>query len=343
MSFQVQIPETGESFVAKAGETVLAAALRADVRLPHDCQAGGCGTCRVRLAAGSVSYDEAPFGLSPEEEAEGYALACQAVPEGDLVIEVPLVTVTLPEPRLHTAVVAGIEPLCDGVSRLTLTFPDDPAPDYLPGQYMNVLLEDGVIRSFSMGSAPGKGVLDFHVRRNPGGRFTDRLLARAKPGDRIRVELPMGSFLYREEDYRPLLMVATGTGIAPLRSILEALMDDPDCPPVHLYWGMRTEADLYLDREIRTWGDRFDEFTYVPVLSRPGPSWDGRRGHVQDAVAEDFGDLSEHAVYLCGSPAMIVDAKRIFMARGASPDHVYVEGFTTGASAGSAAVPVPAA
>jgi CDP-4-dehydro-6-deoxyglucose reductase len=142
------------------------------------------------------------------------------------------------------------------------------------------------------------------------------------------VEIPLGSFRLHAEDYRPVVMAATGTGLAPIKSMLESLMDDADCPPVSLYWGVRTEADLYLAHEIRGWGERLYEFNFVPVLSRPGPDWQGRRGHVQDAVAQDFGDLSEHALYLCGSPAMIADAKQRFLARSASADHVYVDGFT---------------
>ena len=141
------------------------------------------------------------------------------------------------------------------------------------------------------------------------------------------VELPLGNFRLHAEDYRPLLMVATGTGLAPIKSMLESLMGDDDCPPVSLYWGMRTEADLYLHDEIQTWADRLYEFQYVPVLSRASDSWTGRRGHVQDAVLADLPDLSEHAIYLCGSPNMIADAKVAFAARGASMDHLYADSF----------------
>ena len=112
-----------------------------------------------------------------------------------------------------------------------------------------------------------------------------------------------------------------------LKSILEALMDDPDCPPVWLYWGMRAEADLYLHDEIPKWSERLYDFHYVPVLSRGSGSWPGRRGYVQDAVLEDHPDMSEHSIYLCGSPNMIRDAKAAFLGRNASVDHIYVDGF----------------
>ena len=326
MPFRVEIPAIGRVFDAAPDETLLDAASRAGVALPHDCRLGGCGTCRVRLLSGAVAYDEAPFALSPEEEAGGYALACQGRPAGDLVIDVPAAD-PLPEPRRVTATVAGVTPLCDGVVRLAVTVPGG-VPAYRPGQYMNVMLDDGHPRSFSMSSAPSRGVLDFHVRRVAGGRFTDGVLARLRPGDPLEVELPLGSFHYRATDERPLLMVATGTGIAPIRAMLDSLLDDPDCPPVHLYWGMRTAADLYLHDEIAGWAGRLYDFRYVPVLSQAGPAWQGRRGRVQDAVIADGVELPDHAIYLCGSPAMIADAKRAFIARGAEPAHIHVEGFT---------------
>ena len=331
MSYRIAIPAAQAEFSAEPGETLLAAAQRANVALPHDCQSGGCGTCRIRLLAGAVSYEDFPFGLTPEEEAEGYALACQGRPTDDLVIEVPDIAADLPEVRRHTATVTGVAPACDGITRLTLALPEGTPLDYRAGQYLNVLLEDEAPRSFSMATGPARGLLELHVRRLAGGLFTDHRLARLRPGDRLEVELPLGTFVYRERDYRPLLMVATGTGIAPIRSILESLMDDPDCPPVDLYWGMRSEVDLYLDAEIRSWEGRFEDFRYVPVLSRGGPSWPGRRGYVQDAVAADFDDLSEHAIYLCGSPAMIADAKAAFIGQGASAAHLYAEGFTVAA------------
>jgi CDP-4-dehydro-6-deoxyglucose reductase len=192
---------------------------------------------------------------------------------------------------------------------------------------MNVHLEDGSHRSFSMASAPNGNLADFHVRRIPGGRFTEGHLAQLQPGDMLDVELPLGTFRFHEEDYRSIVMVATGTGLSPIKCILESLMDDPECPPVWLYWGMRSEADLYLHDEIAQWASRLYEFQYVPVLSRPGASWQGRRGYVQDAVLQDHPDMSEHSVYLCGSPRMISDAKKAFLDQGASVDHIYVDGF----------------
>jgi CDP-4-dehydro-6-deoxyglucose reductase len=267
------------------------------------------------------------MALPPEEAAEGYALACQARPLGDLCISVPSSRQSFPEPRRLPATVHRLERYCDDVIHLTLALPE-PGLDYVPGQYMNVVLPDGETRSFSMASAPAGNLVDFHVRRIPGGRYTDHWLGQAQAGAPIEIEAPLGVFSYHEEDWRPLIMMATGTGIAPIKAILESLLDNEDCPPVTLYWGMRTEADLYLRDVMESWAGRLYEFNFVPVLSRAGADWQGRRGHVQQAVMEDHDDLSEHAIYLCGAPEMIQEAKHLLATRGASLDHMYADSFT---------------
>jgi CDP-4-dehydro-6-deoxyglucose reductase len=326
MSHRIVLQETGATFIAAPGEPLLQAATRQGVRLPHECTFGGCGTCRIKLMRGRVAYEEMPPALSQEEADLGYALACQARACSDLVISVQRAD-DAPPPERRRAVVRKIRRWTSDVVNLECELEGD-ALQYLPGQYMNVLLEDGTHRSFSMASAPAGNRVDFHVRRIAGGRFTDEAIGRLTAGDRLDVEIPLGTFRLHAEDYRPLVMAATGTGLAPIKSMLESLMDDRDCPPVSLYWGVRTEADLYLADEIRTWGERLYEFDFVPVLSRASENWRGRRGHVQDAVVQDFGDLSEHALYLCGSPAMIADARQRFLRLNASPEHVYVDGFT---------------
>lgn len=328
MGFRVALADTAASFDVADGETVLAAAQRADVPLAHDCQLGGCGTCRVKLVAGAVTYVEFPFALTEEEASAGYALACQAQPASDLVIAPARAQAELPAAMRHTAVVEELRALSPLVTHLALTLLDCDALDFRPGQYMNVIMPDGGTHSFSMASMPRGHRVDFHVRRLDGGRFTDAALRSLQRGDALDVEIPLGSFHFRAEDDRPLVMVATGTGLAPIKAMLEALMDNPDCPPVSLYWGARTRADLYLHDEIAAWGERLYEFAYVPVLSRADAAWSGRRGYVQSAVIADVPDLSEHAIYLCGSPEMIVAAKQAFIARGASLEHIYSEGFT---------------
>lgn len=328
MVYQIEMAGTGERFDARADESLLQAATSAGVAIPHDCQLGGCGTCRVKVVSGAHDYEEFPFGISPEEADAGFVLACQARARSDMVIAVAHAGADVSAPAQVEARVVDVSVLGPDVRRLSIALPEQVELKFNPGQYMNVLLGDGERRSFSMASAAGVPVLDFHIKRVPGGRFTDHMLSSLKAGDRLDVELPLGSFRFHAEDYRPLVVVVTGTGLAPAKAILESLMDDPDCPPVWLYWGARSEADLYLHDEIQQWGARLYEFQYVPVLSRPGIGWAGRQGYVQHAVCEDFADLSEYAVYLCGSPTMIDDARRHFLEKGASIDHLYADSFT---------------
>ena len=202
--------------------------------------------------------------------------------------------------------------------------------DYRPGQYLKILTGDGRTRSFSMASVPSAGVVDLHVRRIPGGTFTDGALQQLRPGDALQVELPHGAFFYRAKDYRPLLMVATGTGLAPIKSILEALMDDGDCPPVSLYWGARSHPTCTCTMRSAA-GASASMISATYPCSRARDDWQGRRGYVQSAVLEDLGELSgelsEYAIYLCGSPEMIRDARGLRRPRRRS-DHIYADSFT---------------
>lgn len=322
MSYGVRL-ESGESY-SVGDESLLSAALRAGINLPSDCRQGACGTCRVRLLGGRVTYAEPPMALTPEDEAAGFALACQARAASDLVIRME--SLALPPTRRTAALVRRIERFTAEVWHLELEVTEP--VDYLPGQYMKVHLADGTTRNFSMASRPNGALVDFHVRRIAGGHFTDETLSQLEAGARLDVTLPHGTFIFRRQDYRPVLLVVTGTGLAPIRSMLEALLDDPDCPPITLYRGMRTEADLYLHAEIDAWRARLGDFRYVPVLSRADESWGGRCGYVQDAVCADHAALDEYAIYLCGSPAMTVAARRAFAAKEASLDYVYAEGFS---------------
>lgn len=327
MNATVHWLEADRRFEVQPGETVLAAALRQEVPLPHECQFGGCGSCRVRLLQGEVRYEEWPFALSEEEAAQGQAIACQALPKtAELVLSVrpPVVYAEPAERKVNVAAVDWLHP---DIARVRLALQDGQTLNFRPGQYVNVKLAEGRHRSFSLASRSGETMLELHVRRIPGGLFTDGVLGHLQPGDELTLKVPLGSFQYRAEDDRPLVLVATGTGMAPLRSIVLSLLDDPNPPPVSLYWGMRHASELYLDEEIRRWAEALDDFRYVPVLSRADRAWTGMRGHVQDAVLADHPDLAEQAIYLCGSPAMIAEARSRFAAAGASLPHLYTDSF----------------
>ena len=334
MAHQIRVADTGESFEAGPDETVLEAALRQHVQLPHECTLGGCGTCRVKVNQGNVAYREFPTGLTEEEHAEGYALACQAMAESDLDLTLSRRLAPCSPASTQTLVVKSVSSLAHDVTHLVLELAQHTELIFRAGQYANVIVPGAGHRSFSMASKPHARLIDFHIRHIEGGQFTGARLQQLRPGDTLEAELPLGTFSYHEDDYRPILVLATGTGIAPIKSMIESLLDDEGCPPVTLYWGARTRPDLYLHDEISSWAARLSEFRYVPVLSRADSDWEGRRGYVQDAAIQDLGhELAEHAIYLCGSPTMIAEAKRTLLARQASIHHIYAEGFTQRAGA----------
>ena len=332
MRHTVRLSETGETFDVEPEESILDAATRAGVPMAHECTFGGCATCRVKLEEGSVYYEDFPMALTEEEHAQGFALACQARIKENVVVTPAGGQMELPDPAEMKATVVSAEPLTEHITHLTLQLPEDEDVTYVAGQHLHINLPGYGERTFSMTSAFAFGnMVELDVKRIPGGHFTETVLPQLKEGDELDVSIPHGNFYYRTEDWRPMLMIATGTGIAPIRAILESLLDDDDCPPVSLYWGMRETSDLYLKDEIESWSDRLFEFEFVPVLSRGGDAWQGRTGYVQKAIQKDFDDLSEYAFYLCGSPEMIADTKKVLFELGADPEFVYSDSFTFGA------------
>lgn len=330
MAHQVEVIETGESFDVAADETILQAAKRHGVRIHSECEFGGCGTCRIHVVQGSVQYEDdfLPMSVSDEEHEQGYAAACQARLNQDIQISLANHIVSLPATQELSLQVVKVQSLCNGVHQLVLQGDALCNLEYWPGQYLNIDVGDGRQRSFSMANATCcEGEVQLHVREIDGGMFTQGKLLNLQQGDSLNVSMPAGSFYYHEKDWRPMVFVATGTGIAPLRAILESLLDNEDCPPISLYWGMRSEADLYQQAEFEAWSSRLYEFEFIPVLSQASAEWQGRTGYVQDAVASDFDDLSEHAMYLCGSPTMINDARRLFTERGADASFIYADAF----------------
>lgn len=328
MTYRVLWIQSQEEFSVETDETLLAAALRQNINLPHECTFGGCGTCRIKIEEGSVQYEdgELPMSLSDEEHAQGIGLACQARALSDLVINTdnaPACSV----PQNIDVIVDAVDLLTPDTVHLRLVLPHNHGIDYLPGQYLNITLDDGSLRSFSMANPGVDNQINLHIRRIPNGRFTDHMLSAVTRGQRLQLHMPHGSFYYREKDYSPMIFAATGTGFAPIRAILASLLDNEDCPPIRFYWGVRHEQDLYMLEELQAWKERLYEFEFIPVVSQPTPNWIGKRGYVQDAIVDDLADLSEHAIYLCGSPAMIQDAKALFTLSGADINKIYADSF----------------
>ncbi len=330
MSTKVHIEPSGHQFTVEPEETILDAAIRQGVALQYGCRSGACGACKGKVTSGEIDYrDRDPSALNEQEQSVGMALFCIAHPVGDISIEAREIAEAkeIPVRKLPTKV-AAIEPLPEDVVVMRLTPPEDERLQFLAGQYVHFILKDGRKRSFSIANPPHDDrQLEFHIRRIKGGRFTESEMANLKEKDIVRIEGPFGSFFLREDSERPIIMLATGTGFGPIQSMVEHAIAEGIRRPIYIYWGARTRDGLYRHDLGRKWDDEHDNIHYRPVLSRPGDDWDGRTGHVQQAVMADFEDLSGFEVYACGHPEMVMDAKRLCTERGLDPDHCYSDAF----------------
>ena len=331
---QVIIKPSDHTFDCAGDETVLQAAMRADLMIPYGCRNGACGTCKGRILAGTVDYGPVQATtLTEEDKRNGLALFCCARPLEDVTIEVREVRRAgdIQIKRLPCRV-ESITRAADDVAIVKLKLPSTERLQFLAGQYIDFLLMDGKRRSFSLATPPQRDeLLELHIRHVPNGFFTDQLFTTYKGREILRMEGPLGAFYLREDSDKPIIFVAGGTGFAPIKAMIEhALYSHVDRPMV-LYWGARAKRDLYLPDLPGTWQQENAGFTYIPVLSEPLPddAWPGRTGFVHAAVMADFPDLSGYQVYACGAPAMIDAARRDFTTRcGLPEDEFYADSFT---------------
>ncbi|MFZ1325860.1 MAG: CDP-6-deoxy-delta-3,4-glucoseen reductase [Candidatus Contendobacter sp.] len=333
MPYHITLQPSGHEFQVADHESVLDAALREKGSvLPYGCRNGTCGSCMGKLVAGVVSYpDGRPAALSEQEQAEGKALLCQARPRSNLLIEVrevkisaDIVVKTLP------CRVEQRELLAPDVIRLALRLPQVERLQFFAGQYVDILLADGRRRGFSLANPPHTDdLLELHIRRVPGGFFTEYVFERMKDKALLRFQGPLGTFFLREDSDRPILLIGGGTGFAPLKGMLEHAFHIGLNRPLHLYWGARAQVDLYLDALPRFWESAHLGFRYTPVLSEPRPEdqWQGRTGWVHAAVAADYPNLSGYDVYMSGPPPMIEAAKPVFLAQGLPTERLFYDSF----------------
>ena len=331
---QVRLEPSGHTFTVAPGETILEAALRQGIGLPYGCRNGACGACKGVLRSGELVYGEyQERALHPAEKAAGKALTCCTRPTGDIVFEVrelagakDLAIRTLP------CRVERIEKPADDVAILYLKLPSAERLQFLAGQYIDILLKDGKRRSFSLANAPHDDqFLQLHVRKTPGGAFSNYVFEEMKERAILRFEGPLGTFFLREDSDKPMVFVAGGTGFAPIKAIIEHALHHGIDRPMVLYWGVRSLKDLYLPALAARWKQDHPDFAFIPVLSDPlpGDQWQGRTGFVHQAVLDDFRDLSGYQVYACGAPAMTDIAKKTFVEeRGLPEDEFYCDAFT---------------
>ncbi|GAA5233817.1 CDP-6-deoxy-delta-3,4-glucoseen reductase [Verticiella sediminum] len=346
MSHRITVLPSNHQFYAAPGESILDAALNAGVTLPYSCKNGACSSCKGRVVDGEFEQlPHQPGTLHPEDAAQGYALFCCAVPQSDLTVEARVVQgMDGIEIRKMPVRVQALERLGEDVMLVRLQMPANQRFVFNAGQYLELILKDGRRRSYSMASAPHvEGTVELHIRHMPGGAFTDRLFGAAEPSVKareiLRCEAPLGSFFLREDTERPIVLLASGTGFAPIKAMVEHMIHKGMRRTVRLYWGGRRPRDLYLGELAQSWAGDLPDYHYVPVVSdaQAEDAWTGRTGFVHHAVMQDIPDLSEHEVYACGAPAMVEAARRDFTERcGLPTEAFFADAFTSEADLAAA-------
>jgi CDP-4-dehydro-6-deoxyglucose reductase len=339
MSFKVTVQPSQHEFTVEPGQTVLDAALAAGIVLPYSCHSGACSTCKGRVVQGSYEAGPHPAQiLPPEDLAAGYTLFCQARPTTDLVIEAREIRMASDiQIRKMPSRVMEMDKAADDVMIVQLQLPTADPFRYYAGQYLEFILKDGRRRSYSMASPPSDdNRVELHIRHMPGGVFTDHVFGAGATQMKLReiqrVEGPFGSFFLREDSDKPIVFLASGTGFAPIKAIIERMAQQGVQRPAVLYWGGRRPKDLYMHARAEEWARTLPGFSYVPVVSDalPEDGWTGRSGFVHQAVLQDIPDLSGHQVYACGAPIMVDSARKDFtQLNGLPAEEFYADAFTS--------------
>ena len=338
MAYTVTLQPSGHTYPVPADTTLLQAALDAGLTLPYGCRDGACGACKATLVAGQVDHGKAQEHALPlTERASGNVLTCCARPLSDVILEVREVRSQTDIPvKTMPCRVHELRKVADDVMVLRLKLPSNERLQFLAGQYVEFLLPDNKRRAFSLANAPHEDeILELHVRFIPGGSFTEQVFSTMKVKDILRFEGPLGTFRLREESTKPMVMVAGGTGFAPIKALVEHAIHNHSARPIAIYWGAKNRAGLYLPELPMNWAAVHSNISYVPVLSEPAESdaWTGRTGLVHEAVLADFADLSGHQAYVCGAPVMVEAAQRDFTGRGLPADEFFADIFSYAAKA----------
>ena len=353
-AFQVTVLPSGRSFEALSGETMLAAGIRAGIGLPYGCKDGACGSCKCKKLSGTVVHgthqDQA---LSATEAAAGLVLTCCGMPQSDVVLESRQVTEAGAYPIKKMPVrVNEMSRLSPDVMRLVLQLPANDNFQFHAGQYVEFLLRDGARRSYSMANAPHSragqptanppvgATMELHIRHMPGGKFTDHVFKAMKEKEILRIEGPYGSFFLREDSDKPMVLLASGTGFAPIKALIEQMQHKGVTRTATLYWGGRRPADLYMHDWVMQKMQEMPNLKYVPVVSdaQPDDHWAGRTGFVHQAVLQDLPDLSGHQVYACGAPIVVDSARQDYAQAGLPEEEFYADAFTSEADKHGATV-----
>ncbi|HEU6456144.1 MAG TPA: CDP-6-deoxy-delta-3,4-glucoseen reductase [Roseateles sp.] len=333
MTHQITLKPSGHTYAVADDQILLEAALDAGYVLPYGCRNGACGSCRAKVLAGSVDHGRSQKGALPDNaRSEGYTLLCCATAQSDVVIECRELADSSEYPvKIMPCRVQELTRLADDVMLLKLKLPVNERLAFRAGQYIEFMLKGGGRRAFSLANPPHDDeFLEVHIRKIDGGKFTGHVFDAMQVKEILRFEGPHGTFHLREESVKPIILLAGGTGFAPIKSIVEHMIHNQIRRPIRLYWGARNRAGLYLHSLAEQWAAEHAHIEYIPVLSDAGPDdvWNGRSGLVHVAVMDDLADLSAHQVYACGSPGMIEAARKDFTARGLPEDEFFADAFT---------------
>lgn len=334
-NFHITVQPSGRQFTTQAGESILAAGIRQGIGMPYGCKDGACGSCKCKKIEGSVTHGpHQEKALSPAEEAAGFVLTCCATAHSDVVLESRQVTQegAFPIRKMPTRV-SLLEKKSDDVMLLKLQLPANDSFSYHAGQYVEFMLRDGTRRSYSMANAPHTLAtgLELHIRHMPGGLFTDQVFGSLKEKEILRIEGPFGSFYLREDSQKPMVFLASGTGFAPIKAMIEQMQHKGITRPATLYWGGRRPSDLYMDTWVKAKLAEMPNLRYVPVVSNAlaQDAWTGRTGFVHQAVLQDLPDLSAYQVYACGAPIVVDSAQAAYAQAGLPDDEFYADAFVT--------------
>ena len=344
MTFQITVQPSGRAFTALPDESLLAAGIRQGIGLPYGCKDGACGSCKCKLLSGSVVHGpHQSKALSADEEAAGFVLTCCGVAQSDVVLESRQVTeVGAFAIKKMPVRVSSLERASADVMVMKLQLPASDTFQYRAGQYVEFILRDGDRRSYSMANAPHTQAeapgLELHLRHMPGGKFTDHVFGPMKEKEILRIEGPFGSFFLREESTKPMILLASGTGFAPIKAIVEQIEFKAIARPVTLYWGGRRPGDLYQQAWIEAQLAEMPNLRYVPVVSDalPEDGWTGRTGFVHRAVLADHPHLAGFEVYACGAPIVVESARRDYVAAGLPEEAFFADSFTSAADKATA-------
>jgi naphthalene 1,2-dioxygenase ferredoxin reductase component len=327
---ELVVQPLGRSLHLEPGTNLLAALREHQVPISYSCTAGRCGTCRCKVIQGEVLETGRDSKITHPDDA-GYVLACMSVLTGNCTIEVPEPDEVVVHPaRIIKSTVLAIEQMTHDIRRLRLK-PAKPL-EFSPGQYATLQFGPGLVRPYSMANASGDGELEFHVRLVPGGRVTGYIEESLAVGDAVRISGPMGTAYLRRRHAGPMLLVAGGTGLAPVLSIVRAALDAGMAQPIHLYFGVRTQQDIYGLQWLETLRQRHPNL-HVHVVVTTGnddPQW--RSGLVTDAFDKDWPSLENWRAYLCGAPPMVEAAAILARKKGVLAEHVYADAFYASAA-----------